>query len=76
VKNEYRRLCGIFGNEFEILLNTPIEDLHNNAQERIALAVDRTRRGDVIINPGYDGEFGTVKIFEEEKPTESQMSLF
>jgi PHP family Zn ribbon phosphoesterase len=38
--------------------------------------VERTRRGDLIIKPGYDGEFGTVKIFEEEKPGESQMSLF
>ncbi|UCF70654.1 MAG: DNA helicase UvrD [candidate division WOR-3 bacterium] len=76
VKNEYRRMCGVFGNEFEILLNVPISDLQNNTQERIALGVDRTRRGDLIIKPGYDGEFGTVRIFEEEKPTESQMSLF
>lgn len=76
VKNEYRRLCGIFGSEFEILLNTSIEDLRDNAQERVALGVERTRRGDLIIKPGYDGEFGTVRIFEEQKSTESQMSLF
>lgn len=76
VKNEYRRLCGIFGNEFEILLNASIDELKNNADERIALAVDRVRRGDLIINPGYDGEFGTVRIFEEQKPKESQLGLF
>jgi len=76
VKNEYRRLCGIFGNEFEILLNAPIDELKNNADERIALAINRVRRGDLIINPGYDGEFGTVRIFEEEKPKESQLGLF
>jgi uncharacterized protein (TIGR00375 family) len=76
VKNEYRRLCNIFGNEFEILLNTPIEDIKNNTQEKIAIAIDRARRGDVIINPGFDGEFGKVRIFEEEKPTESQLGLF
>jgi uncharacterized protein (TIGR00375 family) len=76
VKNEYRRLCGIYGNEFEILLNVSIDGLKNNADERIALAVDRVRRGDLIINPGYDGEFGTVRIFEEQKPKESQLGLF
>ena len=76
VKNEYRRLCNIFGSEFEILLNTSIHDLKNNTDERIAIAIDRVRRGDLIINPGYDGEFGTVKIFEEEKPKESQLGLF
>lgn len=76
VKNEYRRLCSTFGSEFEILLNTPIEDLKESAQEKIAIAVDRVRRGDVIINPGYDGEFGEVRIFEKEKPQESQLGLF
>lgn len=76
VKNEYRRLCSTFGSEFEILLNTPIEDLKESAQEKIAIAIDRVRRGDVIINPGYDGEFGEVRIFEKEKPQESQLGLF
>ncbi|OPX17670.1 DNA helicase UvrD [candidate division WOR-3 bacterium 4484_100] len=76
VKNEYRRLCNLFGNEFEILLNTPIQELKANTQERIAIGIERARRGDVIINPGYDGVFGKVKIFEEEKPTQSQLGLF
>lgn len=76
VKNEYRRLCNIFGNEFEILLNTPIDELKSNTEEKIAIAIDRVRRGDVVINPGFDGEFGKVKIFEEEKPKESQLGLF
>ncbi len=76
VRNEYRRLCNIFGSEFEILLNTPIEELRNNTQEKIAIATDRVRRGDVIINPGFDGEFGEVKIFEREKTAETQLGLF
>jgi uncharacterized protein (TIGR00375 family) len=76
VKNEYRRLVKIFGNEFEILLNTPVDDIRNNAQERIAEGVEKVRRGDLIINPGYDGEFGTVRIFCEDKPKESQLGLF
>ncbi len=76
VKNEYRRLCNIFGNEFEILLNTPIQELKANTQERIALGIERVRKGDVIINPGYDGVFGKIKIFEEEKPAQSQLGLF
>lgn len=76
VRNEYRRLCNVFGSEFEILLNVSIDELRNNAQEKIAIAVERVRRGDVIINPGFDGEFGEIKIFEQEKPTEAQLGLF
>ena len=76
VKNEYRKLCNIFGNEFEILINTTIDELKNNTLEKVALAVERARRGDVIINPGYDGEFGKVTIFEDEKQAEPQLGLF
>jgi len=76
VRNEYRRLCNVFGSEFEILLKAPVDELKNNTQEKIAIAIERVRRGDVIINPGFDGEFGEIKIFEKEKPTEAQLDLF
>ncbi len=76
VKNEYQRLCKLFGSEFEILLNTPIEELKNNTQEKIALGIERARLGKVIINPGYDGEFGTIKLFEQRTSTEAQLGLF
>ena len=76
VRNEYRRLCNVFGSEFEILLKAPVDELKNNTQEKIAIAIERVRRGDVIINPGFDGEFGEIKIFEKEKPTETQLDLF
>lgn len=77
VKNEYLRLCKLFGSEFEILLNTPIEELMNNTQVKIAQGIERARRGDVIINPGYDGEFGTIKLFEPQaKSDTTQLGLF
>ncbi len=76
VKNEYRRLCGIFGSEFEILLNASLEDIKANAQEKTADAIDRVRRGQLIINPGYDGEFGKISIFKEVKASEPQLGLF
>ncbi len=76
VKNEYQRLCKLYGSEFNILLNTPIEELKNNTQEKIALGIERTRMGNVIINPGYDGEFGTIKLFEQKTSSEAQLGLF
>lgn len=76
VKNEYRKLCQLFGNEFEILLNTPIEEIKNHTQEKIALGIQCVRKGEVIINPGFDGEFGTIKLFAEEKVSEPQLELF
>ncbi len=76
VKNEYLKLCHQFGSEFEILLNTPIQELENVTDERIAIGIERMRRGDILINPGYDGEFGTIKIFKEKEATQPQLGLF
>jgi len=76
VKNEYTKLCRIFGNEFEILINTPIEEIKNNTHERVALGIEFTREGNVIINPGYDGEFGTIKLFGETQTKQQQLGLF
>ncbi len=77
VGNEYRKLVSHFGSEFEIQFNIPIDELKKFTTERIALAVDKVRRGDLIINPGYDGEFGEVKIFTTEgEEKEPQLGLF
>ncbi len=76
VRNEYLKLCRTFGNEFEVLLNTPVNELKNSTQEKIAQGIERARLGNVIINPGYDGEFGTIKLFEQSTPAESQLGLF
>ena len=40
------------------------------AGERIAEGIDKVRRGDLVIDPGYDGVFGVVKLWQEgeEKP--------
>lgn len=76
VRNEYLKLCRHFGSEFEVLLNATFEALKDATQEKIAQGVIRARQGEVIINPGYDGEFGTVRIFPEEKAAESQLGLF
>ncbi len=53
------------GNEFKILLDVPLDDIERAGTPLIREAVSRMRAGNVHIAPGYDGEFGKVKIFEE-----------
>ena len=53
------------GNEFRILLDVPLEDIDRASTPLIREAIARMRTGNVHIAPGYDGEFGKVKIFEE-----------
>lgn len=59
------------GNEFDILLNTPLEELKKVTHEKIALAIIDNRNGKIKVDPGYDGVYGRPlleKIKKEEKP--------
>ena len=64
VDREYARLLQELGNELSILTTIPLEDLERACSPRFAEAISRMRKGDVNIKPGFDGEYGKVRIFE------------
>ena len=76
VDKQYQILIQKFSNEFNILLDVPFEELSKFTLPRIAEGIKRVRSGKLIIEPGYDGEFGKVKIFQEEEKEEKQDKLF
>jgi len=63
IKVEYERLIEIFGTELEILIDASIGEIKNKGSEKLADAIDRMRKGNINIQPGYDGEYGKVSIF-------------
>ena len=67
VKILFDELCQKFGSEMNVLLKVSREDLEREAGLRIAEGVDKVRKGDIAIMPGYDGTYGIVKIWGEEK---------
>jgi uncharacterized protein (TIGR00375 family) len=58
------RLTGRFGNEFEVLLNVPEQDLASVVAPKVARAIVASREGKVKVVPGYDGVYG-VPVFGE-----------
>ena len=66
------------GNEFYILLDCPIADIRKQAGDVLAEGINRMRQGKITIAAGYDGEFGTIKIFNpgEREHIEQQLALF
>ena len=78
VQESYMNILSKLGNEFYILLDCPIADIQRVAGDVLAESINRMRQGKVEIAAGYDGEFGTIKIFEsgEREHIEQQMSLF
>jgi len=63
----YELLINHFGSEFSVLLKTHLEDIEKVGGSRLREAVQKVRSGDIVIKPGYDGVFGTVKIWEEKE---------
>jgi len=80
VVNEYKKIVGLGGSEFNVFLELEQDDLKKIASPKIVEGIMRMREGRVSIRPGYDGEYGKVKIFEygeeEKKKGKEQMSLF
>ncbi|HLF18391.1 MAG TPA: endonuclease Q family protein [Candidatus Omnitrophota bacterium] len=74
----YFDMLNKLGNEFFILMDAPLERIQKVAGSLIAEGVRRNRTGELNIAAGYDGEYGTIKIFsssERENVTE-QLTLF
>lgn len=76
VMKEYELLITKLGPELEILIDCPIEKISEAAGPKIAEGVSRIRQGKIIIKPGYDGEYGKIKIFQENEEIAPQKSLF
>jgi len=64
VAEEYRRVIARFGSEFKLLLNSDISEITGFCKP-LGEAVSRVRNGQVIRSPGFDGEFGVVKVFAD-----------
>lgn len=67
VMQAYVKLVQQFGSEFAILLDADVDDLKRGASGILAEAVNRVRNGRVIRQPGYDGEFGVIRVFTENE---------
>lgn len=78
VQREYRNMLHRLGPEFEILRNLPLEDIRTVSGHLVAEGIGRLRSGQVTRIPGYDGEYGTIKLFtqEELECPDGQLSLF
>lgn len=77
VAAEYLSLVGRVGPEFYILLDATDDELRKAGGDLLAEAVGRLRRGDVLIEEGYDGAFGRVRVFRPgERARFAGVSLF
>jgi DNA helicase II / ATP-dependent DNA helicase PcrA len=63
VAGQVSRLIGILGPELGILCDVPLPEVERAGGSVLAEALARLRRGAVTREAGYDGEYGTVRLF-------------
>jgi superfamily I DNA/RNA helicase len=52
------------------LRDVPLDDLRRAGGSLLSEAIARLRRGEVIRDAGYDGEYGTIRLFETNERNE------
>ena len=68
-----------FENEHKIMTEIPIQELDRVNPEKVSYGVERLRNGMVKIEPGHDGCYGKINLFETEAPgaeAQQQLKLF
>lgn len=78
VQREYERLLSVLGSEFAVLREIPLEEIQSVSGYLVAEGIHRLRARQVEKIPGFDGEYGTIKLFDpyEIEDTNGQISLF
>ena len=69
VRARYSELLARFGDELSLLMDVPETELRAH-WDALGEAVARMRRGDVIRQGGYDGEYGVVRVFDDAEQRE------
>jgi uncharacterized protein (TIGR00375 family) len=78
VTAEYHEVLDRLGDEFSVLRNVDLAAIEAAGFPLLRLAIERLRAGNVVREPGYDGVYGTIKVFKnmaERQETVNQLSL-
>jgi PHP family Zn ribbon phosphoesterase len=71
VEELYFQLLERIGPEFFILKDAPLAQIAK-IHPMVAEAISRMRKGNVIKEAGYDGEFGAIKLFRPNEWVEKK----
>ena len=64
VGQEVAALVARLGPELAILQDVPLEEIGRSGPPLLAEAIGRLRRGAVVREAGYDGEYGVIRLFD------------
>jgi len=74
VVGEVGRLVAALGPELSILRDIPLDEIGRVGGSLLSEGIARLRRGEVVRDAGYDGEYGTIRLFQPDE--RDGMALF
>ncbi len=78
VMYECEKIYAVLGDEFSVLRTVPVEHIRESGFRLLALAIERLRNKDIVLEPGYDGVYGIIKVFknrDEWQQAANQLAL-
>ena len=67
VRRAHEHVISRLGPELFVLQHAPLEEVARAGSAVLAEALARLRRGEVLREAGYDGEYGVIRMFGEEE---------
>ena len=69
VQGAYTSLVQGFGSELNVLLDVPTSDVATTLPrygQSVAEGLEKVRAGDIHVVPGFDGQYGTVRVWPDD----------
>jgi DNA helicase-2/ATP-dependent DNA helicase PcrA len=78
VEAQLNTLVAALGPELSILRTVPVDEITRAGGTLMGEAITRLRRGEVHRTPGFDGEYGVIRVFEpaELRTSSTEETLF
>lgn len=76
IQEIYHSMLTSLGTELDILLEIPLKQIKKYTTSEVAEGIRRVRDGELFITPGFDGQYGKVKIFSPKEKISKQKSYF
>jgi uncharacterized protein (TIGR00375 family) len=67
VAAQLNTLVAALGPELTILMDAPLDQISKVGGAKLGEAIRRLRAGEVLRTPGFDGEYGVIKLFEPDE---------
>lgn len=62
---KWNELIKKFGNEVNVLVDLPLKEISEIAEEKITNAIKCFREGKIIVHPGGGGEYGRIELLKD-----------